>query len=141
MRFLQKQQTKRRLGDAKCVSSHKISIFDVIAFPRGMRQTLGIRNSKNRIKRIQVFYVLKANDIEFKLGNKHAYAGNSVRHNIFLTINVLDDIRKRLSEFTPFSMTLVQLGLTLKVFKRFMIGMNDKFMRAKIMFPFMQNSH
>ena len=36
MRFLQKQQAKRGLGDAKFVSSHKISIFDVIAFPRGV---------------------------------------------------------------------------------------------------------
>ena len=62
-------------------------------------------------------------------------------HNVFLTFDVLDDIRERLNEFTPFSMTLVQLSLTLKVFKRFMIGMNDKFMRTKIMFPFMQNSH
>ena len=60
MRFLQKQQTKRRLGDAKFVSSHKIIILDVISFPRCMRQTLGIRNSKSRIMRIQVFYVLKA---------------------------------------------------------------------------------
>ena len=106
-----------------------------------MRRTLGIRNSKSRIMRIQVFYVLKANAILLKLSNKHAYARKGVRHNIFLTFNVLDDIRKRLNELTPFSMTLVQLSLTLKVFKHFMIGMNDKFMRAKVMFPFMQNSH
>ena len=131
---------KRRLGDAKFVSSHKISIFDVIAFPRGVRQTLGIRTSKSRIMLIQVFYMLKANDIQFKLSNKHAYAGKSVRHNVFLTFNVLDDIRKRLNKFTPFSMTLVQLGLALKILERFMIGMNDKFMRAKIVFPFMQNA-
>ena len=49
MRFLQKQQTKRRLGDAKFVSSHKISIFDVMVSPRCMHQTLGIRNSKSGI--------------------------------------------------------------------------------------------
>ena len=40
MRFLQKQQAKRGLGDAKFVSSHKVAIFDVIAFPRCMRQIL-----------------------------------------------------------------------------------------------------
>ena len=141
MILLQKEQTKRRLGDAKLVSSHKISIFDVIALPRVVRQTLGIRSSKSRIITIQLFYVLKANDIQFKLSNKHAYAGKSVHHNIFLTFDVLDDIRQRLNEFTPLSMTLVQLSLTLKIFKRFMIDMNDELMRAKIMFPFMQNSH
>ena len=90
---------------------------------------------------MQVFYVLKANDIQFKLSNKHAYTGKRIRHNIFLSFDILDDIRKRLNEFTPLSMMLVQLSLTLKVFKRFMVGMDDKFMRAKIMFPFMQNSH
>ena len=141
MRFLQKQQVKRGLGDAKFVSSHKVTIFDVIAFPRCMHQTFGIRNGKSRIMLIQVFYVLKANDIQFKLSNKHAYAGKSVHHNVFLTFDVFDDIRKRLNEFTPFSMTLVQLSLTLKILKHFMIGMNDKFMTAKIMFPSTQNSH
>ena len=59
-----------------------------------MRQTFGIRNSKSRIMRIQVFYVLKANDIQFKFGNKHAFAGKSIRYNIFLTFDVFDDIRK-----------------------------------------------
>ena len=63
MRFPQKQQAKRGLGDAKFVSSHKISIFDVVSIPRSMRQTLGIRNRKCRIMLIQVFYMLKANDI------------------------------------------------------------------------------
>ena len=90
---------------------------------------------------IQFFDMLKANDIQFKLSNKHAYAGKNVRHNILLTFDVLDDIRKRLNKFTPLSMTLVQLSLTFKVFKRFMIGTDDKFMRAKVMFPFMKNSH
>ena len=89
---------------------------------------------------IQVFYVLKANDIQFKLSNKNAYAGKSIRYNVFLTFDVLDDIRKRFNKFTSSSMTLVQLGLALKVLERFMIGMNDKFMRAKIVFPFMQNA-
>ena len=37
-------------------------------------------------------------------------------------------------------MTLVQLSLTLKVFKRFMVGMNDKFMRTEIMSPYTQLS-
>ena len=106
-----------------------------------MCQTFGIRNSKSRITRIQVFDVLKSNDIQFKFSDKHAYVGKSICHYVFLTFDVLDDIRKRLNEFTPFSMTLVQLSLTLKVFKRFMVGMNDEFMRAKIMFPFMQNSY
>ena len=141
MSLLQKEKTKRRLGDAKFVSSHKIIILDVIAFPRCMCQTFGIWNSKSRIMRIQVFYVLKANDIQFKFSYKSAYAGKSIRHYIFLTLHVLDDIRKRLNEFTPLSMTPVQLSLTLKILKRLMIGMNDKFMRAKIMFPFTQNSH
>ena len=95
MRFLQKQQTKRRLGDAKFVSSHKISIFDVIAFPRSMHQTLGIRSSKGRVMLIQAFYVLKANDIQFKLSNKHAYPGKGICHNVFFTFDVLDDITKR----------------------------------------------
>ena len=63
--------------------------------------------------RIQVFDVLKSNDIQFKLSNKHAYTGKRIRHNIVLTFNILDDIRKRLNELTPFSMTLVQLSLTL----------------------------
>ena len=90
---------------------------------------------------IQVFYVLKTNDIQFKLGNKHASMGKRIRHSILFAFYVFDDIRKWLDEFTPFSMTLVQLSLTLKVFKRFMVGMNDEFMRAKIMFPFMQNSY
>ena len=79
---------------------------------------------------IQVFYVLKANDIQFKSNNKHAYTGKRIRHNIFLTFNILDDIRKRLNKLTPFSMTLVQLSLTLKIFKRFMVGMDDELMRA-----------
>ena len=94
MSLLQKEQTKRRLGYAKFVSSHKIIILDVISSSRSMRQTLGIRNNKSRIMRIQVFYVLKTNDIQFKFGDKHAYVGRSIRHNIFLTFNVLDDIRK-----------------------------------------------
>ena len=106
-----------------------------------MRQTFGIRSSKSRIMFIQVFYMPKANDIQFKLSNKHAYAGKGIHHNVFLNLNVLDDIRKGLNKFTPFSVTLVQLGLALKVLVRFMIGMNDEFMRAKIVFPFMQNSH
>ena len=112
-----------------------------MASPRRMRQIFGIRNNKSRIMRIQVFDVLKANDIQFKLSNKHAYMGKHIRHNISLAFNILDDLRKSLNKFTPFSMTLVQLSLTLKVLKRFMIGMNDKFMRAKVMFPFTQNSH
>ena len=94
MRFLQKQQAKRGLGDAKFVSSHKISIFDVVSIPRSMRQTLGIRNSKCGVMLIQVFYVLKTNDIQFKFSDKRAYAGKSIRHYIFLTLDVLDDIRK-----------------------------------------------
>ena len=32
MRFLQKEQSKRRLGNARFVSSHKISILDVVMF-------------------------------------------------------------------------------------------------------------
>ena len=106
-----------------------------------MRQKFGIWNSKSRIKRIQVFYVLKANDIQFKLSNKHAYTGKCIRHNIHFALDVFDDIWKRLNEFSPFGMTLIQLSLTLKVLKCFMVGMDDKFMRAKVMFPFMQNSH
>src|SRR3990170_5970913 len=125
---------KRRLEDTKFVSSHKIIIFYVIAFPRCMRQTFGIRNSKSRTMRIQVFDVLKTNDIQFKFSNKHAFAGKRIRHNIFFAFDVLDDIRKGLNELTPLSMTLVQLSLTLKILKHFMVGMNDKFMRAKIMF-------
>ena len=139
MRFLQKQQTKRSLGDAKFVRSHKIPIFDVIAFLRGVRQTLGIRSSKSGVMLIQVFYMLKTNDIQFKLSNKHAYAGKSVCHNIFLTFDVLDDIRKRLNKFTPFSMTLVQLGLALKILESFMVDMNDKLMTTEIMLPHMQH--
>ena len=78
MRFLQKQQTKRRLGDAKFVSSHKITIFDVITIPRCMHQTLGIRNSKSRIMRIQVFYVLKANVMRSILrSSPSTYLGSS----------------------------------------------------------------
>ena len=121
MRFPQKQQTERRCGDAKFVGSHKITIFDVIGFPRCVRQTLGIRSRKRRVMLIQVFDMLKTNDIQFKLSNKHAYARKGVRHNVFLTFDVLDDIRKRLNKFTPFSMTLVQLGLALKLLERFMI--------------------
>ena len=137
MRFLQKQQAKRGLGDAKFVSSHKISIFDVVSIPRSMHPTLGIRYGECRIMFIQVFDMLKTNDIQLKVSDKHAYTGKRIRHNIFFTLNVLDGIRKRLNEFTPFSMTLVQLSLTLKILKRFMVGMDDKFMRAKVMFPFM----
>src|SRR3954464_12077849 len=57
----------------KAMRSHKVTIFEVIAFPRCMRQTFGIRNSKSRILLIQVFYVLKANDVQFKLSYKNAY--------------------------------------------------------------------
>ena len=85
--------------------------------------------------------MLKANDTELKLSNKHAYTGKGIRHNVFLTFNILDDIRKRLNKFTPFSMTLVQLGLSLKILESLMIGMNDKIMGTKVMFPFMQDSH
>ena len=74
MSLLQKEQTKRRFGKAKLVSSHKIIILDVISFLRCMRQTLGIRSSKGRIIRIQVFYVFKANNIQLKFSDKHAYA-------------------------------------------------------------------
>ena len=77
-----------------------------------MHRTLGIRNSKSGIMRIQVFYVLKANDIQLKFSDKRAYAGKGISHYIFLTLDVLDDIRKRLNEFTPFSMTLIQLSLS-----------------------------
>ena len=91
--------------------------------------------------RIQVFYVLKANDIQFKFRNKHAFAGKCIRHNILFALKVHDVIRKRLYEFTPLSMTLVQLNLTLKILDSFMVGMDDEFMRAKIMFPVTQNSH
>ena len=91
--------------------------------------------------RIQVFYVLKAYDIQFKLGIKHASTGKSIRHNIFLTFNILDDIRKRLNELTPLSMTLVQLSLTLKILKCFMIGVKNELMRTDIMLPNMQYSH
>src|SRR6266511_2339798 len=106
-----------------------------------MRQTFGIRNIKSRVMCIQVFYVLKPNDIQFKLSDKHAFAGKRIHHNILFAFDVLDDIRKRLNELTPLSMTLVQLILTLKVLESFMVGMNDKFMRAKIMFPLTQDSH
>ena len=81
--------------------------------------------------------MLKANYIQFKLSNKHAYAGKRVHHNIFLTFDVLYDIRKRLNEFTPFSMTLVQLSLTLEILEGLMISMNDKLVGTKVMFPFM----
>ena len=57
------------------------------------------------------------------------------------TFDILDDIRKRLNEFTPLSMTLVQLSLTLKIFKCFMIRVKDELMRAEIMLPKMQDSH
>src|SRR3954471_8402709 len=107
MRFLQKQQTQRGLGDAKFVSSHKISIFDVVSVPISMHQTLGIGHGKGRIMFIQFFDMLKPNDIQLKFSYKHAYTGKRIRHNIFLTLNVFDDIRKRLNKFTPFSMTLV----------------------------------
>src|SRR3954470_7466287 len=49
MRFLQKQQTQRGLGNAKFVSSHKISVFDIVSLPRSLHQTLGIRYCKCRI--------------------------------------------------------------------------------------------
>ena len=101
-----------------------------------MRQTFGIRNSKSRIMLIQVFYMLKTNDIQFKLSNKHAYTGKRIRHNIFLSFDILDDIRKRLNKFTPFSMTLVQISLSLKILERFMIGVKNELMGTKVMFPF-----
>ena len=91
--------------------------------------------------RIQVFYVLKTNDIQFKSGNKHAYAGKRICHNIFLTFDVLDNIRKRLNKLNPFGMSLIQFRLTLKIFKRFMIRMDDKFMWAKLVFTLTQNLH
>src|SRR3954466_2447491 len=94
MRFLQKQQTQRGLGDAKFVSSHKISIFDVVSIPRSMHQTLGIGYCKCRIMFIQFFDMIKTNDVQLKSSDKHAYTGKHIRHNIFLTLNVLDDIRK-----------------------------------------------
>ena len=56
------------------------------------------------------------------------------------SLPLLDDLRKRLNKFTPFSMTLVQLGLTRKILEGLMIGMNDKLMGTKVMFPFMQNT-
>ena len=45
MSLLQKEKTKRRLGNTKFVS-----ILDVISFPRCLRQTLGIRNRKRHVK-------------------------------------------------------------------------------------------
>src|SRR4051812_34106691 len=94
MRFLQKQQTQRGLGDAKFISSHKISIFDVVSIQRSMHQTLGIWYCKCRIMFIQFFGMLKTNEIQLKSSDKHAYMGKRIRHNIFCTLNVLDDIRK-----------------------------------------------
>ena len=102
-----------------------------------MRQTLGIRSSKSCIMLIQVFDMLKTNDIQFKFGDKHAYTGKRIRYNVFFTLDVLDDIGKILNKFTPFSMTLVQLSLTLKILESLMIGMNDKLMGMKVMFLFM----
>ena len=62
-----------------------------------------------------------------------------MHYDVFFTLDVLDDIRQRLNKFTPFSMMLVQLGLTLKILESLMICMNDKLMGMKVMFPFMQN--
>ena len=131
MSLLQKEQMKRRLGNAKFVSFHEISILDVVVLP----YTLGIRMCKESIMLIQVFYVLKANDIQFKLSNKHAYTGKCICHNIFLTFNILDDIRKRLNKFTPLRQTLVQLSLTFEILECLMVRMKNEFMRSKIVFP------
>ena len=59
--------------------------------------------------------MLKAKYIQRKLGDKHAFAGKRIRHNILFAIDVLDDIGKRLYELTPLSMTLVQRSLTLEI--------------------------
>ena len=77
-----------------------------------MCQTFSIRNSKIRIMRIQVFDVLKTNDIQFKFSDKRAYVSKCIDNYIFLTLNVLDHIGKRFNKFTPFGMTLVQFSLT-----------------------------
>ena len=79
--------------------------------------------------------MLKANHIQLKLCNKHAFAGKRVRHNIFFALDVFDDIGKRLNELTPFSVTLVQLSLTLEILESLMVRMKNEFMRSKIMFP------
>ena len=49
--------------------------------------------------------------------------GKSIRDDVLFTLDVLDDIGKRLNEFTPFSMMLVQLSLTLEILQGLMIGM------------------
>ena len=74
MSLLQKEQTKRRLGNAKFVSSHQIIILYVVSFPRCVCQTLSIMNSKRWIISIQVFDVLKTNNIQLKFSDKRAYA-------------------------------------------------------------------
>ena len=53
--LLQKQQTKRRLGYTKFVSTHEIAILEIIVLPTSVSKTFGIRNHKRRIMCIKIF--------------------------------------------------------------------------------------
>src|SRR5215216_5022128 len=111
--LLQKQQTKRRLGNTKLVSTHKIAILDIVFVPTSVSYTFCIRKRERRIIGIKIFNGLKANHIQLKFSNQHSFAGKRIRHNIVFTFDVLDHIGKRLNKFTPFSMPFIQLTLAL----------------------------
>ena len=65
--------------------------------PSGVERDVGTSMGMSKeCSTSQVFYVLKANNIQLKFSDKRAYAGKGIRHYVFLTLDVLDDIRKRL---------------------------------------------
>ena len=81
---------------------------------------------------IQVFNKLETKQLGLKSGQKNVPSGQGISYHVFLTLLVLDYIRKGLNELDPTCMPFVQLLLALKMFQRLVIRMNYELLRPKV---------
>ena len=97
--------------------------------------------SKVRIIIIQVLHKLKTKQFSLQRSKQSIPFGQSINHYIFLTILVLDHIKKYLNEFQPLAMSHLKLTLRFQKLQTLMAIMNYEFPWPQILLPCLQSPY
>ena len=90
---------------------------------------------KIKISGIRFFNMFETHDLSLHSHNESVSPGQGIGHHIVFALLVLDHIGKGFHELEPSGVPLLERGLSPQVLKCFMICMNNKLLRQKVMLP------
>jgi hypothetical protein len=96
---------------------------------------------KISIIHILCFNCVQTKNLAIKLCQQSISPIQSISNDVLFPFLVFDDIRKRFNKFNPLSMSTVQFSLTMNMFQRFMIRMDNKLFGPQIMLSCFQCAH